>query len=293
MDYYTKYLKYKYKYSFLREKLYGGSNNNTIIICATHNNRLKKIFKDLDKSLDKSAPIKSFNNCAVIRFYRDNNNVKAEMIYEGDPHDKSICSKEKGCWDKEGFNTFYKDKQFSITIAPNTEVLLVRHGLGVHNQMSVFQQAINLKKDSQLTEIGIAQAEAAGLFLTNYVNNRTLVFMASNLLRTQQTISVIMNTIGKTQTVYIVPCAHELNYVGSDNHILQYMPVAINMPKCKSANNSCDKLTYFSGVDRYKGFQVDINWDYYTKFSNNNMKCHKTNLLDQIAGLYVLVAIQN
>ena len=285
MDYYSKYLKYKHKYTYLKEKLNGGTINTTII-CATHNNRLKKIFKDLDKSLDKSAPIRSFNNCAIIRFYRDSDIVKVEMIYEGDPYDKSMCGSESGCWNKDTFNNFYRDKTFSITMAPNTEVLLVRHGLGVHNQMSILQQAINLKKDSQLTEIGIKQAEDAGLFLKNYVNNRTLVFMASHLLRTQQTISVIMDALGKKQTVYIVPYAHEINYVGSDNHILQYMPVAINMPKCKSANNSCDKLTYFSGVNKYEGFEVDINWDYYTNFSNNNMKYQNTDLLYQISALY-------
>jgi hypothetical protein len=95
-----------------------------------------------------------------------------------------------------------------------------------------------------------------------------------------------MDALGKKQTVYIVPYAHEINYVGSDNHILQYMPVAINMPKCKSANNSCDKLTYFSGVNKYEGFEVDINWDYYTNFSNNNMKYQNTDLLYQISALY-------
>jgi hypothetical protein len=291
MDYYSKYLKYKHKYTLLKESLIGGSSNKTII-CATHNNRLKCLFK----GLEKSAPVKSFNNCAVIRFYGESGRVKIELIYEGDSHDKSICGspmgKGNGCWDKTSFNEYFNNI-YNLKLPQNTEVLLVRHGLGVHNQMSVLQQAFNLKKDSQLTEIGIKQAEDAGNFLKDYIQNTEFIFMASHLLRTQQTISVIMNTLNKKQTVYIVPCAHELNYVGRDNHILQYMPVAINMPKCKSANNSCGKLTYFSGVEKYKDFEVTINWDYYTNFSNNNMKCQNTDLLSQITGLYGTFHTQN
>ena len=109
--------------------------------------------------------------------------------------------------------------------------------------------------------------------------------MASNLIRTQQTIGVIMKMLDRVNNIYIVPCAHELNYVSEycDGHLFQKIPILSNIPKCIDNTNSCNLLTNFSKVNRYNNYNVDINWDYYM---NNNIDCINTNMMYQIINLY-------
>ena len=64
----------------------------------------------------------------------------------------------------------------------------------------------------------------------------------------------------------------------SDEHILQKIPIASNMPKCKDDSNSCGVLTNFSGVDTYNGSKIDINWENF----DSNSKCQNTNLILEV-----------
>jgi hypothetical protein len=308
-DYIVKYLKYKNKYLSLRNthlNMFGGSsiknninNNNTntnIILCGTHNNRLECYFK----SINKDYPNKAFNNCVIIKCYKDiNNNVKFNMIYEGEStgDDKiSICSLTNGCWDIVSFNNYFNNYSYNINLPNNTEIYLIRHALGVHNKMNVVQKIFNTKKDSILDIMGIDQAERAGLFLKGYIKKfyknitmSSISFMASHLIRTQQTIGIIMKMLEIKDTIYIVPCSHELIFSNNcDSSILEYIPIASNMPNCTNNSGTCNMLTNFSNIERYNTYSININWDYYMEFYKLNKKCKDTNIISEIIKLYSL-----
>jgi len=278
MDYYKKYLKYKIKYKNIK-LLFGGTtieknNSMNVVLCGTHNNRLECFFR----SIEKDYPEVAFNNCVVIRCFMDSNKLRFNMVYEGDGTFNAKYNKKP--WTITTFNDFFQDRTYDIQLPENTEVLLIRHAVGVHNKMSLWEKIFNFNKDSQLDPEGITQAENVGIFLSGYLLNNNMTFMASSLLRTQQTIAVIMKKLDKKQPIYIVSCSHELNYVtdNGDEHILQKIPIASNLPKCKDNSDSCGLLTNFSGVDKYANYKVDINWN---KFDSNN-SCKNTNLLLEI-----------
>jgi bisphosphoglycerate-dependent phosphoglycerate mutase len=289
-----KYLKYKSKYINYKSHILGGSsvnynyNNNNIILCGTHNNRLECYFKNLNK--DNEYPNKSFNNCVIIRCFRENNKVKFNMIYEGEKNGEdvvSLCSMSNGCWDIVSFNNYFNNYSYDINLPPNTEIFLIRHGLGVHNKMNILKKIINTKIDSQLDPIGLEQANRAGIFLKGYIYSaNNIIFTASHLMRAQQTIAIIMKMLAIKKQIYIVPCSHEVN-MGSNNcdsNILEYIKVASNMPTCTNNNATCAKLSVFSDPNILDNYEVNLNWDYYMEFNKYN-KCQDTNMVAEIINL--------
>ncbi len=264
---------------------FGGSDINNInniteniLLCGTHNNRLVCYFKKIVKNFPK----KHFNNCAIIKCYKINNKVKFRMIYDGEVY--NYCN----IWTIKSFNKYFDNKYFNINLPDKTEIYLIRHALGYHNIMSLFNKIFCPKKDSQLTINGIEQAEKAGLFLKgyfkNFYSNPKLYFLASTLIRTRQTIGIIMKMLNIIDSIYVIPCINELVYVSNcncDTHIFQNIPIASNIPLCTNNKNSCDILTQFSNLERYKCYKVQVNWDYY-----NNIKCKNTNILFQIIHFY-------
>ena len=298
-----KYLKYKSKYINFKYNILGGSsinynyynNNINIILCGTHNNRLECYFNNLNRAND--YPNKSFNNCVIIRCFRENNKIKFNMIYEGETNGDnniSLCSISNGCWDIVSFNNYFNNYSYDIILPPNTEIFLIRHGLGVHNKMNVLQKIINTKIDSQLDPIGLAQASRAGIFLKGYLNsNINIDFMASHLMRAQQTIAIIMKMIEIKKFIYIVPCSHEVNSTSGncDSNILEYVPVASNKPTCINNSGTCGKLSIFSDPNTLDNYEVNLNWDYYMEFNNDNFgwhisKCQNTDMVNEIINLY-------
>jgi hypothetical protein len=138
-------------------------------------------------------------------------------------------------------------------------------------------------KDPQLTDVGIVQASNAGLFLKNnypfiLMNS---VFCCSILLRTRETMSLILkelnifgtsniinfgnsNTIN--QQIYVLPSSHEIsNFIMPEKFV-------IKTGQCtnKITNRllyKCDFITHDDGIHNF-------NWDYYSKYKNNNSSKH-------------------
>ena len=270
---------------------YNINNNTNIILCGTHNNRLECYFYNLNKNND--YPKKKFNNCVIIKCYKINNNVKFKMIYEGESNGDnigSLCSNSlnlnNSCWDIVSFNNYFSKYSYNINLPNNTEIYLIRHALGVHNKMNTFQKITNIKKDSPLDISGVYQAERAGIFLKGYINNfynnAQIYYTASHLIRTQQTIGIIMKMIGALKSIYIVPCSHEIVYINNcDSSLLDLIPIAINMPNCTSNSGSCGKLTILSNIN----INININWDYYMEFYKSNKKCQDTNIVNEIINI--------
>ncbi len=302
-DYLLKYLKYKSKYLCAKHIMFGGSiinninNNNTnIILCGTHNNRLEYFFNNINK--DNNYINKRFNNCVIIRCFREDDKIKFNMIYEGETTGDdfvSICSMTNGCWDIISFNNYFNNYSYDIDLPDNTEIYLIRHGLGIHNKMNFLQKIFNCKKDSQLDPIGLEQAKRAGIFLKGYLEmfykKINITFTASHLMRAQQTIAIIMKMLGILDSLYIVPCSHEIIFSSlykCDDIFIQNLPVPSNMPNCTDNSGTCGKLTVFSDPynNYFDNYEVVLNWDYYMNFYKSST-CKETDMVSEIIKLFI------
>ncbi len=262
--------------------------NKKIIISGTHNNRLECFF---NKYLSKR---KHFSNCAIIRCYDYN---RISLIYSGDHYNNSY-------WLLDEFNSLCENINLGsdINIPEDTEIFLVRHGKGIHNHdqsllEKIYYYSFTETKDPSLDQIGVRQAQAVGKFLKNYIDNNydnsKIYFTASHLIRTQQTIGLIMEQMNFKSPIYIAPCTHELIYIkqeiiGSncDCSILQNVPIKTNTPNC-DINNMCPSLNKFCHTDCYNTNPISLNWDYYKLFysqseSKTNQKCCNSNMIYQI-----------
>jgi hypothetical protein len=284
--------------------------NKKIIISGTHNNRLECFF---NKYLYKS---KHFSNCAIIRCYTDvNTNISRvcfSLIYTGDHNNSSY-------WLLDEFNNNFKTKKFNINLAEDTEIFLIRHGKGIHNngdslldKLYYHSLSENNVIDPSLDRRGVDQAKAAGKFLNGYLNNyinSKIYFTASHLIRTQQTVGLIMEQMNLKSSIYIAPCTHEIIYIkpqvipqgisndDCDCSLLQNIPVRSNTPKC-NIDNMCPSLTKFCHTDCYNTNPIPLNWDYYKLFYTqsefkSNEKCCNTNMIHQIIRTIQLVEIPN
>lgn len=274
---------------YLQSKCFIGNdnilNNKKIIISGTHNNRLECFF---NKYLSHS---KHFSNCAIIRCYNNNGKINFSFIYSGDHNDSSY-------WLLEEFNNTLNDVKININIPEDIEVFLIRHGKGVHNRDSLLDKLYyhSFSKhnviDPSLDQIGVWQATAAGKFLNSYINKRynnpKIYYTASHLIRTQQTVGIIMEQMNKLNTktpiIYIAPCTDELIYVSNsdcDCSLLQNIPVRSNTPIC-NIDNMCPTLTKYCHTDCYNTNPISLNWDYYKIFYKANEKCCNNNMIHQI-----------
>jgi bisphosphoglycerate-dependent phosphoglycerate mutase len=256
-------------------------NNKKIILCGTHNNRLECFFNNLNKNNNYSN--KSFNNCVIIKCYKDQK-VKFKMIYEGETYDgkqnntKSLCKSTNKCWDIISFNNYFDNYSFDnyINLPNDTEIFFIRHGLGIHNKMNILQKIINTNKDSELDAIGIEQSKRVGIFLkgyfTNFYKNIIIKYVASHLIRTQQTIAEIMKGLQKIDIIYIIPCIHEISFSNNcDTSLINKIQPSSNIPNCTNNEGTCNKLN-----------DIEINWDYYSEFYKLNKKCQDTNIINEI-----------
>jgi len=255
--------------------------NKKIIISGTHNNRLECFF---NKYFSKS---KHFSNCSIIRCYNNeiNNRVCFSLIYTGDHNDSSY-------WLIDEFNNVFNNINFNINLPEDTEIFLVRHGKGIHNRDSLLEKIYyhSLSEhnviDPSLDNIGVGQAIAAGKFLYGYLKGYSKIyFTASHLIRTQQTVGLIMEQMNIKSPIYIAPCTHEIIYLRQtvlntdcDCLMLQNIPVRSNTPDCIY----CPTLTKFCHTNCYNTNPIPLNWDYYKLFINTNEKCCNNNMIHQI-----------
>jgi hypothetical protein len=165
----------------------------------------------------------------------------------------------------------------------------MRHAFGYHNRPGVINKLT--LKDAKLDPVGIDQSERAGLFLKGFINNNYITpkiyYMASHLIRTQQTVSVVMINMNKNQEIYIVPCTHELYYTSDgdcDASLIQYITPPPNSPNCTS--DMCPVLKDFSEVKKYDNMEIKLNWKYYMEFEKSGKKCSETNMLAEIINVF-------
>jgi hypothetical protein len=114
-------------------------------------------------------------------------------------------------------------------------------------------------------------------------------------MRAQQTIAIIMKMLNIKKPIYISPCSHEINFGSNncDSTILEILPVASNIPTCINNSGTCGKLSVFSDPNTLDNYEVNLNWDYYMEFNNNNdnfgwhiSKYQNTDMVNEIINLY-------
>lgn len=274
-----------------------------VAIVGTHNFRLQCFFTKMMYNQVKSYKNLKFKNCAMIRCYNQDKDIHFEMIYEGELS-KDENNDIKKYWNIESFDDAshsMKNKNLPL----NTEIVLIRHGKGIHNGVSLFKKMLDPAKyiDASLTQEGFYQANNAAYKLFTFFNTSgskydKLIFGASHLKRSQQTVAVIEIYFKQKSPIVIVPCTHELLYTSDgecDGSIKQLGGTSENAPSCKK-NFSIESSTEYSiesdlckqikklcdTCSEKSGDYFEVDWEQYIDFYSKNGRCRKINMIDQI-----------
>ena len=284
-----------------------------VSIIVTHQNRIKcflNSFMKIKHSLGNTSIIELTlkREKAEIRYF-------IKLIYGG-----STMSKHTLYFPKEDTkNKLYKFDEIQGTtpnflgiepsdVPENTELIffLVRHGNGMHNQYKGVTKLKSLfRKDTLLTADGIQQAKDAGEFLKNYINQNNLnvkTIFASDLKRTRQTLSVLVNNFEQIPTdIIVLPCAHELIYFDDQNcdkkmlREIRGVMAGENIATCDTICVKVEEGDQCCSIKTDKK-RYDVNWDYYNTFydgkkrestylKENKYTCTNTNMIQQALGI--------
>jgi broad specificity phosphatase PhoE len=203
---------------------------------------------------------------------------------------------------------------------------LVRHGQAEHNLYS--KTTIKRKTDTSLTEFGNKGRKKAGIAINSDLKNNGKIeyYFASDLIRTRETFSGILNgiTLGHLslkQTnnidIIVLPCSHELAFSPDGQ-----CDTAANMAQLFTSENnmSCTKFNnYKENTDEYKKcvmfnsetydntkIVINIVWSYYSNFYDNSYRgntskkiygskkqCRDTSMIEQAISIITGPMISN
>ena len=172
---------------------------------------------------------------------------------------------------------------------------MVRHGQAEHNLYT--KTTIKRKTDTSLTDFGVKTTKDAGIAINSDLNGKIEYYFASDLIRTRETFSGILNgiTLGNLSfkkinninviDIIILPCSHELAFSSDGqcdetSNAAQLFTSENNM-SCTKLNNylpdtvaneykNC--VTFNSDTSDAKVIKININWEYYTRFYNNSYR---------------------
>jgi hypothetical protein len=283
---------------------------------ATHNDRLRCFFAKL-MSTNKDFKNKKFRNCAIIRCanvpQEFGDGVEFKMVYEGD----LMEGEPTEYWSQTEFNKLELSCNGKLPICLNNHenglkqnyVYLIRHGEGIHNLSGRTERIFDINgefKDASLTFRGYEQAKYAALKLLKYelegLNKKYSVhyyFGSSHLYRTRQTIAIFQQVLGINQTIYVLPCAHELPFnengkcddswkngkelTKENKPKCSYdTPNLLNKEKCNTVIQIC-LPTNKDEDDICKSGKYTVDWNFYERFydTSSNESCENTDLVEQ------------
>lgn len=245
------------------------------LFLATHGGRIRCL---LQKYFKGKIVQHGYNNCAIVKLYKRENYLYAELFYEGEVTKGHKLKRKHHT--KETFGKIKSNNFFTLDL-DNKIIYLIRHGEGIHNTHSLLEKFTTqlLTFDPELTEEGIKQAENCGNFLHNYlvknkIDKSKVHFYSSYMKRAYTTIANIMKKceMHHNKNIFIVPCSHEIPYKKSgncDNVIFVY---AENRPKCFKNIEKCDTVLDYK-----------LNWDHFKltndKLTKTKYNCKNINLL--------------
>ena len=253
------------------------NNDFRNILIASHSKRIRSfIYKNFVNFKKKLR----FRNCAILKIYYDTSNNKTliELLYNGDT-DKNENRKKSSYYTMESFNqlNIYSN---TLIVPNNINIFLIRHAQGYHNaNNTMFKKFIasfdnKILRDPQLTDIGINQANNAGKYLDDYfninkLNKKLCLIFCSVLLRTRETINIILNNMKiYDKDIIILPCSSEISsfdekeIIGFDNHMCKNDDKQRIIYKCDFIKDNQNKMR-------------NIDWTYFNEFKkkfieNNN-----------------------
>jgi len=315
LDYKNKYLKYKMKYLILQQQVGFGQTITSIIV--THNGRMRCLLDTLGISgTDVDPEKKKFMNCAVLELNISPTNISANLRVAGDLAGEGNSDKYFTSINKTVPNN-------SINTNGNTFIFyVIRHGHGKHNlakdlgtfnkigQMmwgSLYDPDLTNAQDqgdkkNKMTSNGEQQAINSGQELIRKLPNLQIDFLfASDLKRTRQTLYKFLEGTGlrilksSINSVTILPCAHELDYVkgGCDGH--QGITAQENTMTC-TGQTACStnpgQIDYCLSIPQISTdpnpHNLCLNWDFYQAFYEGTRKsqkssnqCRNTNMIQQ------------
>ena len=217
-----------------------------------------------------------------------------------------FCKKQNNVEEKLRYNTFnnligslnisdLKDTKIAGDITNINKVFtfyLVRHGQAEHNLYT--KTTIKRKTDTSLTEFGNKGRKKAGIAINSDLKNNGKIeyYFASDLIRTRETFSGILNgitlghlSIKQTNNIDIIvlPCSHELAFTPDGQ-----CDIAANMAQLFTSENnmSCTKFNnYQENTDEYKKcvmfnsetydntkIVINIVWSHYSNFYDNSYR---------------------
>ena len=258
-------------------------NETRNIILVSHSKRIRAfIYKNFNNFHKKYR----FRNCAIIHIYFDiiTKRTIIKLIYTGET-DKNENRKDTSYYTIEYFNNLDIFSE-SLIVPENLNIFIIRHAQGYHNANNTFLKkfiaSFNTKilRDPQLTNIGESQAEKAGNYLDSFfeknkLNKKLCITFCSVLLRTRETLNIILDKMKIFNTdMIILPCSNEIasfdekEYIGFDNHM------------CKNDQN----LRQIYKCDIIKGAEKErkINWIYFNEFKKEYNNKDDINMVYQM-----------
>jgi broad specificity phosphatase PhoE len=203
-DYFKKYLKYKNKYLHLK----GGGEDDVNILIVSHNNRIKCLLKKLGIIMDETM---NFMNGAIIKLTINvDKNIVISILFKGIHNNdgRIYLHSDHGSnnkWKAISFEHAKLNKLYEKTIN------------NVYNFYIVISGEANesfFTTDPDLNENGKNQAINASSQIEKIKFNMAFV---SDLKRSRQTMSIILEKTNYKDTVYVLPCSHELKYTDNPN----------------------------------------------------------------------------
>lgn len=303
-------------------------SESCVTIAVSHNNRIQKFLK----SVFKVAPEEKirFLNCAVLKIViTPDSNVTVNLLYSGDEKSAKMEKGRKLKYYVSNTNTIgeFEPVPFTgISMKKNPPykvnnkeqiIYLVRHGLAMHNPDPEhgIEGGPGKYLDSSLTKFGFLQAIDAGKKIYEDLGkiSKTNVdfLMASDLIRSRQTLATIYNTMlvltrnpndvdkimeaaiatkfGNTYGDEVRKIKEgeiksvEKEYIGGDEYKKIFVVPCLNeIPDVKLGMQHGQDLENFPNlkianrntifIDKFEEYKVDVNWKYYDNFYNGKMR---------------------
>ena len=282
----------------------------TKIMKRVHDNKMKNVYTSiitthqarlrcfLHKYVinDNNNKMNRFQNGCIIKFTINPKTIEIELLYNGEIDEEKadyVYYVKPGTKDTKADEGKYQIQELpKITVnndlnlrSQNTYTFyLIRHGQAEHNLLKGIQKVVGVHKNTNLTDIGILQAENSGKEMVSILNNTKINYLfASDLSRTHQTMNHFIKNIPQdnllNKEIIVLPCSHELKYVdGSKCDGNQgYTPTPNeNISTC--TNETCKEIE-----------GIPVNWNYYDIFygegtrnspGNNRQHCSSNNMIE-------------
>lgn len=277
------------------------------ILLVTHNARIRCFLEDILPELmssyrtQKNVDEIRFKNCCVIKlhFVSGSKNATISLEYEGDVQNR----KEGAYFTTLGTNKHKDDIVFvpvsfpinkiginDTTITEDCCVYIVRHGEAEHN----LKGSLHLKKDTLITsnsskdDDGVRQTVRAANALKQILGNTSISYtFCSDLKRTRQTLSIILQVLKLKSTMIVLPCSNELQFTeGGKCDSVKKGFFSIVPAENKEVCSSDPRGDMCSMVDSYP-----VDWSYYNKFFKiDKMSCSQRTMF-QI--MFMIISVHN